>query len=400
MSWWQSRCRQLVLGGLRALDHASLTVTDPAGSIQFGPPQAARRARIEVHDARLYPMIVRGGSLAAAEAYIRGYWHSDQLVQVMRILARHATTQRTFERAGGRLLGPVRAAANVWRRNSRAGSRRNIAAHYDLSNDFFQLWLDPTMTYSCGYFRGPSDTLQQASLAKYERICQKLQLTADDHVLEIGCGWGGFALYAASRYGCRITATTISGQQLTEARRRLRQTQLEDRVQLVQQDYRDLTGQYDKLVSIEMIEAVGEAYLDRFFAQCCRLLKPEGLMVLQGITMPDYRYDAYRHSLDFVRRYVFPGGFLPSLAAIGQALRRGTDLQLVELKDLTAHYANTLAHWRTNFWQRIDQVRQLGFDERFIRTWNYYLCYCEAGFAERQTGVSQMVLVRPERPTG
>jgi cyclopropane-fatty-acyl-phospholipid synthase len=293
-------------------------------------------------------------------------------------------------------LRPYRFLKHWLRRNTRSGSRRNIAAHYDLSNEFFALMLDRTMTYSSGLFESPHASLEEASLAKYDRICRKLRLRSSDHVLEIGCGWGGFAAHAAREYGCRVTATTVSRQQFDFARERLHQEGLSGRVELLLQDYRDLKGCYDRLVSIEMIEAVGERYLDVFFAQCNRLTKPDGAMALQAITIPDHRYDRYRRSVDFIQRYVFPGGFLPSISAIGKSLQRGTDFRLDHLEDFGLHYAETLRIWRENFWANIQQVRRLGFDDRFVRTWHYYLCYCEAAFRERQIGVCQLTLARPD----
>jgi len=383
------RLRRIVAGGL--------SVTDGDGVHCFGSPEeTSLQARINVHDPRLYSKIAMGGALGAAESYLRGDWETPDLTAALRLFARNADVLTTVNRAGARLMRPRRSLWMWRRRNTRSGSRRNIAAHYDLSNDFFALMLDPTMTYSCGIYDQDQATLQQASIAKYERICRQLKLTANDHVLEVGSGWGGFALHAARHYGCRVTATTISRQQHAWTRQRIRQAGLQHRVDLLLQDYRDLRGQYDKLVSIEMVEAVGEKMFDTFFGQCNRLLKTNGAMLLQAIIMPDDRYDQYRRGVDFINRHVFPGGFLPSFSAIGQSLRRATDFRLVQLEDFAHHYVRTLADWRYNFWQNIDQVRRLGFDEHFIRTWHYYLCYCEAGFAERQIGVSQIMLTRPQ----
>ncbi|MFO0941086.1 MAG: cyclopropane-fatty-acyl-phospholipid synthase family protein [Pirellulales bacterium] len=284
---------------------------------------------------------------------------------------------------------------NWFQRNTKAGSRRNISAHYDLSNDFFSLMLDASMTYSSAVFAKPEMTLAEAQHEKYDRICRKLNLKPSDHILEIGTGWGGMAIHAAEHYGCRVTTTTISQQQYQLAKTRIQDAGLQDRINLLQLDYRDLTGKYDKLISIEMIEAVGEKYLPGYFAQCSRLLKPEGAMALQAITIPDHRFDAYRHSVDFIQRYIFPGGFLPSIGAIGRSLAAQTDFRFVHCEDFGSHYADTLGIWRENFWNAIDQVRELGFDNRFIRTWQYYLCYCEAGFRERLIGVCQLVLTKP-----
>jgi cyclopropane-fatty-acyl-phospholipid synthase len=369
---------------------------DAEGQYHFGPAADSElQGDVQVHRPRFYTALTLGGGLAAAESYLRGDWDCEDLTTSLRLFARNAEVLSAVDRWGARLMAPGRSLWMWTRRNTRAGSRRNIAAHYDLSNEFFALMLDPTMTYSSGWFERPEATLQEASVAKYERICRKLDLQPSDHVVEIGCGWGGFALHAARQYGCRVTATTISQQQYAEAERRVERAGLQDRIELKLTDYRDLRGQYDKLVSIEMIEAVGEKMFDTYFRQCNRLLKPDGAMLLQAITMPDDRYDYYRRSVDFINRYVFPGGFLPSFSAIGQSLRRATDFRVVHSEDFAADYARTLAAWRANFWAKIAQVRQLGFDERFIRTWHYYLCYCQAGFAEDQIGVSQMMFTRP-----
>ncbi len=387
--------RRLVINRLQQQLAGPLTITDSDDSITLGPPTRDFEASIHVSDPRFYRMAVLGGSLAAAEAYIRGYWDSDDLVTTMRVLARSSESMASMERGVARLLRPIRTSANWLTRNTRSGSRKNISAHYDLSNDFFALMLDPTMTYSSGMFKSPASSLEAASIAKYDSICRKLDLSPGDSVLEVGCGWGGFAIHAARRYGCHVTATTISREQFAFAEQRIRDLGLTNRISLLLTDYRDLKGQFDKLVSIEMIEAVGEKYFDTYFGQCSRLLKSDGTMALQAITIPDHRYDSYRVSVDFIQRYIFPGGFLPSFSAIGDSLKRVTDFRVLHLEDFGMDYAETLSRWSQNFWNRIDQVRELGFDERFIRTWHYYLSYCEAGFRERQIGVNQLVLAKP-----
>lgn len=371
-------------------------MVDRGGAREFGQVGAAGlAATITVHDDRFYRMVVLGGGIGAAEAYIRGYWDSPDLTAAMRVLARNFEILASVEKGPARLLKPLRSAANWLRRNTRAGSKRNISAHYDLSNDFFALMLDSTMTYSSGVYLSQDATLQEASLEKYDRICRKLQLTPDDHVLEIGTGWGGFAEHAALRYGCQVTTTTISAEQHAYAARRFADASLDHRITLLRSDYRDLQGEYDKLVSIEMIEAVGEKFLPSYFAKCSELINPDGMMLLQAITIPDHRYDRYRKSVDFIQRYVFPGGFLPSVGAMANCVGCETDLRFFHTEDFGPHYARTLADWRVNFWRNIDAVRSLGFDDRFIRTWHYYLCYCEAGFHERQIGVSQLLLTKP-----
>ena len=298
--------------------------------------------------------------------------------------------------SAARLLSPLRLITHLMRPNTSAGSRRNIAAHYDLGNDFFSLFLDETLAYSCAIFPAGDSTLMQASTAKFDRICRKLELTPEDHLLEIGAGWGGFALHAAREYGCRVTTTTISRRQYEFARERIQAAGLAHRVTVLKDDYRMLRGSYDKLASIEMIEAVGHRNLDTYFRVCSELLKPRGMMLLQAIIIPDQRYDRYRRSVDFIQRYIFPGGCLPSVGAICNSVGRATDFRIFHLEDITPHYAETLAHWRRRFEAGRDRVRNLGFSEEFIRTWEYYFCYCEGGFRERVIGDVQILLTRPE----
>lgn len=377
------------------LEDGAVLVKEGKQSWRFGDPACSTPATLIVRSPKFYRRVVTGGGLGAAESYIQGDWDSSDLCHLLQVLGRNSGVLSSVNGTMANLLKPIRSAANWFQRNTKAGSRRNISAHYDLSNDFFALMLDSSMTYSSAVFAKPDMTLAEAQHEKYDRICRKLNLKASDHVLEIGTGWGGMAIHAAKNYGCRVTTTTISKQQHQLAESRIHQAGLQDRITLLQQDYRDLKGSYDKLISIEMIEAVGEKYLPGYFAQCSRLLKADGAMALQAITIPDHRYDAYRRSVDFIQRYIFPGGFLPSIGAIGGALASSTDFRFVHCEDFGSHYADTLQIWRENFWKAIDKVRQLGFDRRFIRTWEYYLCYCEAGFRERLIGVSQLVLTKP-----
>ncbi|MDZ7747607.1 MAG: cyclopropane-fatty-acyl-phospholipid synthase family protein [Halofilum sp. (in: g-proteobacteria)] len=303
--------------------------------------------------------------------------------------------------ATGRLDGggarPASALHRAWyraRANTPLGSRRNIRAHYDLGNDLFRLFLDESMTYSAGVFERPGATLEQAQAAKLDRICRKLGLHAGHRVLEIGTGWGSFALHAARHYGCHVTTTTISDEQHALAAERVRAAGLGERVTLLQSDYRDLEGEYDRLVSIEMIEAVGHEYLETFFGCCAERLAPDGRMLLQVITTGERDYERYRRSVDFIQRYVFPGSLCPSLGALVGAIGRGSDLRITHLEDLAGDYVETLRHWRARFHARADEVRALGYPERFLRLWDYYLQYCEAGFAERHIGDLQLVLER------
>ncbi|MFN2288541.1 MAG: class I SAM-dependent methyltransferase, partial [Chromatocurvus sp.] len=296
--------------------------------------------------------------------------------------------QHWYTRLGLRL-------AHTINRNTHEGSKRNISAHYDLGNDFFRLFLDPTMMYSSAVFEGSDVSLEQAAIDKLDTICQQLELKADDHLMEIGTGWGGMAIYAAQRYGCRVTTTTISREQYEHAQARVCELGLEDRITVLCEDYRNLQGRFDKLVSIEMIEAVGHDFYSSYFNCCSRLLKDTGKMVIQAITISDQRYDRARRSVDYIKRYIFPGGCLPSLAVVADHVAKDTDMQMVHLRDITRDYAMTLAHWRERFTHQLDAVRSMGFDDRFIRMWEFYLCYCEGGFRERIIGTVQLALAKP-----
>jgi cyclopropane-fatty-acyl-phospholipid synthase len=389
--------RQLVLHRLHGLRYGSLTIIEGEESLTFGESSSAcpLSATLHVHDAHFYNDLVFGGSVGAGEAYIKRLWSCDDLTTLVRILVRNREVLDGMEAGPARLTLPLRKAFHVLRRNTRRGSRRNIGAHYDLGNDFFALFLDETMTYSCGIFERADSTLQEASLAKIDRICRKLQLSSNDHLLEIGTGWGSFALHAAQRYGCRVTTTTISPQQYQLARQRITEAGLTDRVTVLLKDYRELTGQYDKLVSIEMIEAVGYAFYDTYFARCSSLVKPDGMMLLQAIIIADQQYEAAKRSVDFIQRYIFPGSCIPSITAISHSLARATDMRIFHMEDLTPHYADTLRHWRERFLTNLNQVRRLGYSEEFIRMWEFYFCYCEGGFRERTIGDVQILLTKP-----
>lgn len=391
--------RQLLLARLAGLEHGRVIIEDALGRHELGrsaPDQGEPLdATITVHDARAYRRVALGGSVGAAEGYIDGFWTSDDLVSLLRIFARSMDAANALDQGPSWLPRLRYRWQHRQRKNTRPGSRRNIHAHYDLGNELFALFLDDTMTYSCGIFESPHATMREASIAKLDRICQKLELGPGDRVLEIGTGWGSFAIHAATRYGCHVTTTTISARQHALATERVRALGLDDRITLLLRDYRDLDGTYDKLVSIEMIEAVGHDYLDAFFGLCCQRLRPQGLMLLQAITMRDQRYDQARRDVDFIRQYIFPGSVIPSITAMLDSLTRATDMRLVHLEDITPHYARTLAAWRARFHEHGDEVRALGYDEPFIRLWDYYLALCQAGFAERYTGNVQMLLCRP-----
>lgn len=392
-----SLARRAVRDRLAGIKRGTLTLTDGARADRFGDPggSGALTAHVRVHDPRFYSEIAFGGSIGAGEAYMQGYWSADNLTALMRILLENRAVLDGMEGGAALLTAPLQKALHWTARNTRTGSRRNIAAHYDLGNDFFRLFLDPTMMYSSAFFERPGMTLEEASVAKLDRICRKLELKPSDHVLEIGTGWGGFALHAARRYGCRVTTTTISRSQYELARERIDAAGLGTRVTLLLADYRDLAGQYDKLVSIEMIEAVGHQYYGDYFRACSALLKPSGMMLLQAITIADQRYHAARKSVDFIQRHIFPGSCIPSVGAMCDAIARATDMKLFHLEDIGPHYATTLRHWRENLFANVDRVRALGYSPAFIRMWDFYFCYCEAGFLERAIGDVQMLLVKP-----
>jgi cyclopropane-fatty-acyl-phospholipid synthase len=388
-----SLARRLVHARLAHLTQGLLTVSDDHGTQAFGAG-GDLRASLVIHDARSYRAIALGGHLGAAEAFVDGWWSTDDLTTLVQLLVRNRDVLEGLEDGWTRLLAPLRQAAHALNRNTRRGSRRNIAAHYDLGNEFFAEFLDETLTYSCGIFCHPEATLAEASTAKYDRLCQLLELDADDHVVEIGTGWGGFALHAAGRYGCRVTTTTISREQHREASERVRQAGLEDRVVVLLKDYRDLEGTYDKLVSIEMVEAVGHQYLEDYFATCARLLAPHGLAAIQAITIQDRFYDQARREVDFIKRYIFPGSCIPAVSVLTEAARP-TDLRLIQLEDITPHYAETLRRWRLNFLAHWDRIRAQGFTEEFRRLWEFYFCYCEGGFREAVIGDVQVLFAKP-----
>jgi cyclopropane-fatty-acyl-phospholipid synthase len=383
---------------LKRIDHGQITVVDGVRHERYGQRTAIcpLSATVRVHDARFWSELGFGGSIGAGEAYMQGYWSVNDLTALVRILLQNRTVLDGMETGLARFTAPLQKGLHWLNRNTRSGSRRNIAAHYDLGNEFFQLFLDPTMMYSSAIFERPKASLFEAQLAKLDRICRKLELTPSDHLLEIGAGWGGMAIHAARHYGCRVTTTTISRQQYELARERVAQAGLADRITLLLEDYRDLEGRYDKLVSIEMIEAVGHEFYDIYFRQCGRLLNDDGLMLLQAITIADQRYDEARKSVDFIQRHIFPGSTIPSVTALTAAITRASDLKLAHLEDIGPHYATTLRRWRENFLSGIDSVRALGYPEEFIRMWEFYLCYCEGGFEERALGDVHMLLAKPQ----
>ena len=386
--------RRLVFARVATLSAGLLRIREGHEVHEFGARSTGVDATITVLDPAFYAEIAFGGSVGAGESYMLGHWQADDLTALMRLLLRNRHALDAMETGLALISGPLRVAAHWLHRNTRSGSRRNISAHYDLGNDFFRLFLDETMMYSCALFERPEMTLAQASAAKLDTICRKLALGQRDHVLEIGTGWGGFALHAAAHYGCRVTTTTISPSQYQLANERVRAAGLGHRITVLLEDYRDLKGSYDKLVSIEMIEAIGHQYLGEFFRRCAERLIPGGRMLLQSITIADRHYARARDEVDFIKRYIFPGCCIPAVSALAQAMADSSDLRIVHLEDIGPHYATTLACWRDNFFTNLDQVRALGYPESFCRMWEYYLSYCEAGFTERALGDVQMLLAR------
>jgi len=351
---------------------------------------------ITVNDPQFYSDIAFGGSVGAGESYFQGRWECNDLTSLVRIMLVNRSVLDDMDSTFSRVREPLYRALHWLNRNTKKGSRKNIEAHYDLGNELFKLFLDKNMMYSCAVYEQSHYDLEQASYAKLERICHKLELKASDHVVEIGTGWGGFAIHAAQHYGCHVTTTTISSEQYAYAMQRVTEAGLTDKITVLCKDYRELEGCYDKLVSIEMIEAIGHQYLPTYFRQCSHLLKPDGMMLLQAITIVDQRYKSALRSSDFIKQYIFPGSFIPSVSAMVDTTTNYTDMRLFHLEDIGPHYATTLKHWRERFLEKLDDVRALGYPEAFIRMWEFYLCYCEGGFKEQVIGNVHMLLVKPE----
>ncbi len=393
--WVADFAKAQILKRLERLETGHLTLVDAGKKHSFGNSDNIS-ATITVHDPRFYGEIAFGGSIGAGEAYMLGYWSADNLTDVIRLMCINQHVMDSLEGGYQWLTKPLMKVLHWLNSNTTEGSRKNIAAHYDLGNDMFALFLDSTMMYSSAIFNAYTHNLRAASELKLKTICDKLQLKPTDHVIEIGTGWGGFAIYAAMNYGCKVTTTTISKQQYELAKQRVYEDGLQDRITLLLKDYRDLEGQYDKLVSIEMIEAVGYQFYDTYFAKVGSLLKPNGLALIQAITIADQRYESAKKSVDFIQRYIFPGSCIPSNTAMLSSITKTSDLRLFDLEDIGPHYATTLRIWRENFFANIEAVRKLGYSEEFIKMWEFYLCYCEGGFAERALGDVHLLLAKPE----
>ncbi|WON78063.1 cyclopropane-fatty-acyl-phospholipid synthase family protein [Serratia sp. UGAL515B_01] len=383
--------RHIIFTLLQQLQGGGLILREPGiGETRFGDAEAPLQAEVDIFDFRTYRRVLLGGSIAAGESYIDGDWSSPDLTGVLQLLANNMQLVDKLEARLSWITAPWHGLVHLWRSNSQRQARRNIAAHYDLGNGFYQQFLDRDMLYSSALFSETGLTLEQAQQAKMRRLCDQLELKPSDHLLEIGTGWGALAEFAAREYGCRVTTTTISQAQFDYANQRIKQAGLTDRVTLLLEDYRQLTGQYDKLISVEMIEAVGKRFLPVFIKRCEQLLKPKGKMVLQAITISDQRYQQYSRNVDFIQRYVFPGGFLPSITALCNTLTRHSDMVMCDLFDIGRDYARTLQEWRQRFEHHWPTLHSQGFDERFQRLWRFYLCYCEAGFLARSISTVQL----------
>lgn len=392
---------KVVLSMLSKMEMGSLNVTLPSGeNICLGNGEGNVSASIRINTNSFFKRCVLYGDIGFGEGYVDGDWETDDITSVISWFLLNVDNAPTasgskVQSASLNLLKFWNKLSHLKRINSMRGSRKNISEHYDLNNDFFALFLDPSMTYSSAYFREDGMSLQEAQVEKYDRLCRQLNLRESDHVLEIGSGWGGNAIHIAKNYGCRVTTITISEEQYKLAKERIEKEELADKVNVLLKDYRLLEGKFDKIVSIEMLEAVGAEFYDTYFKKCSELLKKDGIMAFQVITCPDARFESLRTGVDWIQKHIFPGSLLPSVAALNRAVNNVSDMTMVDLKDIGLHYAKTLNIWRDQFNANLNEVKQLGFDERFIRKWNYYLCYCEAAFAMRNINVMQMVYVRP-----
>ena len=406
--------KKIVLKKLDAMQEGSILLSQPGvkdpitlGEDLTTDPSQKLSATLKIVDPAFYRRTLLGGTIGAAESYIDGDWGTDNLTDLIRILIRNMGDISKMERTWSRARGLMHRWKHLRRKNTVSGSRKNIQDHYDLGNEFYSLFLDPTMSYSAGVFdadladeRFPDamSEMHGASLIKMDRICQKLDLRPEDHVVEIGTGWGGLAIHMASRFGCQVTTTTISQQQFQYATEAIAKAGLEDKITVLLKDYRDLEGQFDKLVSVEMIEAVGHQFLDTYFAKCNALLKPNGAMLIQAILIGEAYHASYQKGVDFIRAYVFPGGCLPSAVTIGQSVGRVSEMHMLDYEDMTPHYAVTLMQWREVFLDRVEAVRALKFDDYFIRLWHFYLSYCEAAFAERRCQSVQIMFGKRDCP--
>ncbi|MER2493510.1 cyclopropane-fatty-acyl-phospholipid synthase family protein [Catenovulum sediminis] len=388
--------RNLVLNKLEKLEHGCLILKENGNIYQFGMANSALKVELTIEQSRFYQLIMLDGSIGAAEAYMAGMWTVDDLTALVRLFVLNENTLDQIESGYTNVLMPVRKLAHWLNRNNKSNAKRNISAHYDLGNDFYQLFLDPSMMYSSAIYPNENTSLEQASQLKLKHICDKLQLDDSHHLLEIGTGWGGFAIYAAQYTNCKVTTTTISDAQYRYALEAVKQAGLENKITVLKKDYRELTGLYDRIVSIEMIEAVGHQYYQTYFEQCSSLLKKNGQMLIQAITIADQRYRYYLSHVDFIQKYIFPGGCLPSIEELAKQVSHSTDMVMRNLEDIGLHYAQTLNDWRVRFFNNIEQVKKLGYSKEFQKMWEFYFCYCEGAFRERAISTVQVVLAKPQ----
>jgi cyclopropane-fatty-acyl-phospholipid synthase len=392
-NWLDKRCRILVHSVLSKLTYGQLEIVE-ASKHHFFPNDnndEKMKGKLIVHDISLYRDFVKGGSIGAAEAFIEGKWSSPNLTNVIRIFAKAQQATDSLEQNKS-WINRIKNSLNHWKnRNTQSGSKKNILAHYDLGNELYTRFLDPSMMYSSAIYPSESASLEEAQQHKLKTICEKLQLSEGDHLLEIGTGWGGLAIYAAQNYGCKVTTTTISDAQHLYTKDLIEKCKLDDKVTLLKKDYRELTGSFEKVVSIEMIEAVGYEYLPSFFKQCNDRLKDGGKLLIQSITIADQRFDYYRNNVDFIQRYIFPGGFLPSVNNLSQHITKHSSLVMESLDDIGLDYAKTLADWRKNFLVSWPELTTLGYDDTFKRLWLYYFAYCEGAFLERSTSTVHLL---------
>ena len=379
---------------LAGLVGGRIRITDAFGSIVVGDESAELSVELTVHDTLFYEHLAKSGSVGAGESFALGHWDASDLVALVRILAINMTLLDKLE-GGTARVGAWLLKIYLWsKRNTRQGSKKNIADHYDLGNDLFKTFLDDRMMYSSAVFRRPDDSLNLAQEHKLDSICKKLDLKPGDHVIEIGSGWGGFAVFAATNYGCRVTTTTISEEQYSHTKKLVAEFQLENQITVLKKDYRDLQGVYDKLVSIEMIEAVGADYLDAYLNKCCTLLKPDGVACIQAITIEDHRYESAVNTIDFIKRFIFPGSFIPALSVIMNSIARKTDFRLEAFEEIGSSYSQTLAVWRERFLAKRADILAMGYSEEFVRLWQFYFCYCEGGFRQKSIGAAQLCFTR------
>jgi len=386
--------RALVFNQLKKIKIGHIVIIEGGNKFSFGKNNKLN-VTVTVHDPRFYGALAFGGSIGVSEAFMQKFWSASDLTKLIRIMAINQNTMDQLEGLFNIFLKPILKCLHYLNQNSVKGSEINISKHYDLGNDFFSLFLDSTMMYSSAVFKNPHDSLYKGSIHKLETICQGLELTSQDHIIEIGSGWGGFAIHAAQHYGCKVTTTTISKEQYKYVRQKIKDLKLSHKINVLFSDYRHLKGQYDKLVSIEMLEAVGYQYYDTYFKVCSNLLKPQGLAVIQTITITDQRYEKAKRSVDFIQRYIFPGSCIPSITALQNSMTQSSDLKIYSIHDIGAHYARTLALWREGFFKRLKDIKALGFDDAFIRMWHFYFSYCEGGFQEKVISDIHLKLVKP-----